>query len=276
VAELLLKQGADIHAASDGWNAMHIAAFLNNREMVDLFIAHGARPDIFAAAALGDSDCVRALLQKSPALVHQKGPDGATPLHVAGTVEVARLLLEAGANIEALDDFYHNTPAEYNSNNREVVRFLISQGANVKFHLACWIGDAHRVQRFLQEQPELAHMRKGNDRPEGESLPVTIAAIAGEAEIVGLLLDHGVDSSTYDEVRGATPLHFAALWGHLDTARVLVERGANVSAPAYNGSTPLAWAIRGEQEGWGKFNRDPDPPRHQEIIQLLRQHSAGE
>jgi hypothetical protein len=43
VVEWLIEQGADIHAQDDvGWDPVHLAAFLERQELVDLFLAHGA------------------------------------------------------------------------------------------------------------------------------------------------------------------------------------------------------------------------------------------
>ena len=53
----------------------------------------------------------------------------------------------------------------------------------------------------------------------------------GHAEIVQMLLDAGEDPSRYNPVgchSHSTPLHQAALAGHIDVVRLLVERGARL------------------------------------------------
>ncbi|WP_353289147.1 ankyrin repeat domain-containing protein [Wolbachia endosymbiont (group A) of Pogonocherus hispidulus] len=42
---------------------------------------------------------------------------------------------------------------------------------------------------------------------------------------------------------GATPLHFAAYYGHLDTAKFLVEKGANINVEDNYKNTPMGLAI---------------------------------
>ena len=73
-----------------------------------------------------------------------------------------------------------------------------------------------------------------------------LCAQHGYVEIAQLLLDAGADPNRYSPVGGhshATPLHQAALAGHEDVARLLVERGArgDIKDIHYN-ATPLEWA----------------------------------
>ena len=42
-------------------------------------------------------------------------------------------------------------------------------------------------------------------------------------------------------VEGQTCLHFAALWGHTEIARLLIQRGADVLTTNQYGATPLHW-----------------------------------
>jgi ankyrin repeat protein len=58
---------------------------------------------------------------------------------------------------------------------------------------------------------------------------------------------------------GATALHFAAMFGHSNIVRTLIEYGASVNACADNGSTPLHWAA-----GSG----------HTDTVLMLLQHGA--
>jgi hypothetical protein len=52
------------------------AAHMGRRDIAEYLIDHGARIDIFAAAMLGETGVVRALLDAHPALVDAKGPHG--------------------------------------------------------------------------------------------------------------------------------------------------------------------------------------------------------
>ena len=66
-------------------------------------------------------------------------------------------------------------------------------------------------------------------------------------EIVQLLLDGGESPDRYNPLlchAHSTPLHQAALAGHLDVVRVLVERGARLDIrDIFHHGTPLGWAL---------------------------------
>jgi uncharacterized protein len=67
--------------------------------------AQGAELDIFEAAALGETARVRQVLDEDPALANAFGADGFHPLGLAcffGHVDSARVLLEHGADVDAL------------------------------------------------------------------------------------------------------------------------------------------------------------------------------
>jgi ankyrin repeat protein len=78
---------------------------------------------------------------------------------------------------------------------------------------------------------------------------LAIAAQAGEAESVRLLLDAGEDPNRFNPpgTHGHTPPIHQAVWGgHLNVVRLLVERGArlDIRDRIYK-STPLGWARYG-------------------------------
>lgn len=75
------------------------------------------------------------------------------------------------------------------------------------------------------------------------------AIAAGDTAAVVALLDSGAAVNGRDEL-GRTPLHEAVWAGRADMVRLLIARGADVSAPhADGGSTPLDYAaVRGESE----------------------------
>ena len=59
---------------------------------------------------------------------------------------------------------------------------------------------------------------------------------------------------------GLTPLIWAAIQGHEEVVRVLLEQGANLEARNNNGDTALMWAsVMG----------------HKEVVELLLDHGAN-
>jgi len=68
-------------------------------------LASGPELDVFEAAAVGETERLRALVADDPELVAAWSEDGFTPLHLAayfGHVDGVRLLLEAGAEVGAV------------------------------------------------------------------------------------------------------------------------------------------------------------------------------
>ncbi len=81
----------------------------------------------------------------------------------------------------------------------------------------------------------------------------------------GKLLDEGVDVNTKFRY-GATALSYAADRGHLDVAKLLVDRGADVNArDTFYNATPLTWAV---SPAMGR------KPQHPDIVRLLLEHGA--
>ena len=96
----------------------------------------GATLDIFEASALGNVAELRNLLSDSPGLVNARREhcDG-TPLHAAReNVEAARLLIEFGANVNAIDgDKQKLMPLHGRAEHGdiEMVKLLLENGADV-------------------------------------------------------------------------------------------------------------------------------------------------
>lgn len=76
--------------------------------------------------------------------------------------------------------------------------------------------------------------------------PIWFAARAGQTSTVHLLLKSGARIDAGAGTEEWTTLGVAALWGHLDTMRILVDYGADVNAITYAENTALTWAA---QEG---------------------------
>ncbi|HEY1706974.1 MAG TPA: ankyrin repeat domain-containing protein [Rhizomicrobium sp.] len=80
------------------------------------------------AVIWGDVEAVRLLLEGG-ADVNARQADDMTPLHYTaipktGGAEVAKLLLEAGASLDIVDDLFCKTPLEYAAKRDEVAQVL--------------------------------------------------------------------------------------------------------------------------------------------------------
>jgi uncharacterized protein len=81
------------------------ALYRGDHERVDELLADEPDLDVFEAAAFGRTDRLRELLDEDASRANAFGADGFHPLGLAcffGNVEAARLLLERGADVNAL------------------------------------------------------------------------------------------------------------------------------------------------------------------------------
>jgi ankyrin repeat protein len=158
MVDVLLDAGADINARSQWW-AGSFGVLDHDGTLAEHLIARGARIDVHAAARLGKLERLEELLSVNSALVHARGGDGQTPLHFARSVEVARYLLDHGAEIDARDVDHESTPAQWMVRDRqEVARYLVDRGCHTDLLLAAALGDADRVSAHLAADPALVRI----------------------------------------------------------------------------------------------------------------------
>ncbi|MCE7981950.1 MAG: sigma-70 family RNA polymerase sigma factor [Caldilinea sp. CFX5] len=245
--EHLLSQGADINNKDpEGQRPLDLVLGVDSA-MVEFLLQRGAVIDIFAAATLGDLAQVRAFLTADPSLARAHGPEGATPLHLATTIELAQLLLDHGADINVPDHYTKRPPVGWGwgSKRDPIHRFLIEKGARVDtISLACRIGDVERVRTFLDTDPALLYTRTPtwDDHGEGATL-LHIAVSRNRYAVTQLLIERGADVNAKGGWWVVTPLHWAADNGHTEIVRLLIAHGADVNARTEeHGYTPLHWA----------------------------------
>src|ERR1700756_513555 len=86
------------------------ALYTGDRTRADELLAETPELTVFEAAATGDTDRLRQLLDDDPSLANAFGADGFHPLGLAcffGHVDAARLLLDRGADVNALSRNEH-------------------------------------------------------------------------------------------------------------------------------------------------------------------------
>jgi len=91
------------------------------------------------------------------------------------------------------------------------------------------------------------HKHDVDSRGFDNSTPLHMAALRGHEEVTRVLLDGGADVTAQDE-DGRTPLHAASGEGHLEVVRALLDHDAPTMAQDKDGSTPLHLALRVEDE----------------------------
>ena len=75
----------------------------------------------------------------------------------------------------------------------------------------------------------------------GDNTGLHWAAIQGHAEMARLLIDNGADLDIANSA-GETPLHWAAKEGQKEVLVIMIVHGANVNARTKSAWTPVRWA----------------------------------
>jgi ankyrin repeat protein len=123
--------------------------------------------EFFKAVASGDLQRVRELLTVSPSVVNAQDGEGATSLHYAafsGNQELARFLVEQGADVNARDDRFDATPAGW------AIEYLRGLGGFLAIEIEDMIlairqGDVGWVRRFLTRMPAFAVCKDSSGKP---------------------------------------------------------------------------------------------------------------
>jgi ankyrin repeat protein len=117
----------------------------------------------------------------------------------------------------------------------KIAELLIASGIKLDIFEASATGTTARVRELLKKKPDLVNRFS----PDGFT-PLGLASFFGHLETVRLLLDKGgkIDIPSNNLLR-AVPLRSASVAGHLEVAKLLINRGANVNAVGEGGETPL-------------------------------------
>jgi uncharacterized protein len=184
--EWLLAHGADpeLTGAWPAVRAIIVAAFTGEPAYVDVLKRAGARLDVFAYAALGDAKRVTTLAGKDATVATARDAGGVTALQCCagsrlgranrkiakGLFETARVLLEAGANVnETVRSWGHDVDAmnfAIGSGQADVITLLLDHGADPTATLpaAVWRQDYETAELLLACGAEIDRATDG-DRP---------------------------------------------------------------------------------------------------------------
>lgn len=127
----------------------------------------------------------------------------------------------------------------------EAVRFLLARQPELTLHEACASGVQARAESILLDVPRMIDAHS----PDGFT-PLSLACFFGHVELAKWLINRGanLDLAATNPMQ-VSPMHAAAAGRHLEIARALLEGGANPNARQQGGFTPLhAAAQNGDAE----------------------------
>ncbi len=269
----------------------------------------------------GDGAALSRLLRANPELVRSRStsPHRSTLLHYVSAngvedvlqktpkniVEIAKLLLDAGADVNAESDAYggHSTALNLTAtschpenagvqielmtlllergarigdsdvnaclhNGRgAAAEFLAARGGTLDLEAAAGVGRLDLVERWFAADGGLKPPATRDQMADGFAW----ACEYGRTSVVAYLLDRGIRADETLRQYGQTGLHWAAYGGHASTVRLLLERGAPLETRdnTYHG-TPLAWALH----QWRSMAEGARPEHYYEVVALLARAGA--
>ncbi|KAM6994767.1 B-cell lymphoma 3 protein homolog [Tautogolabrus adspersus] len=186
---LLARRSLDIY--NNLWQTpLHLAVITQQANMVEALLSAGADPaalDRNGQTALhlcceyNQRDCLSVVLSRSSSstCLEIRNFEGLSPLHLAvlrGNKDLARMLLDGGADINAMDVKSGQSPVMHavESSNADMVHFLIERGCDVNsqsysgntaLHGACGRGQVDTVRLLLKSGADSSLKNYHNDTP---------------------------------------------------------------------------------------------------------------
>lgn len=264
-AKQLLEKGADPHGKVRGEDAHAFgrAAESGLFELVELMLERGADAScstcsknwgspLHLALRRGHGDVARLLLERGADVQARDRVKQETVLHTAcdfGYFEIVEELLERGASVDERDEF--GVSPLHDAHDVEIAQLLVAKGADV--HAVCTEGRTPVFFAARRDEGELFDyfVEQGADlghlENDGGTLLHAACAGRGSLDLVRRLLDHGLAASAATTT-GWTALHYCAVEGFAAAVPLLVSAGANVDALASDGEigglTPLLISAR--------------------------------
>jgi ankyrin repeat protein len=233
VVQLLLRHGANPNAIDNGSRTIYEPVLLkaadkDNKEIIQALLSHGAEVNIrdtngntalMNASNLGNGKAVQTLINNG-ANVNLKNRFGNSALLMVSTIEIADMLIEAGANaLDILPRFWKtplSTPLE-----KELFLIVAKNDFDKLKKL--------NAEKLLTKDPEA----------QGQLL-LNLAITFGRINMVEWLLDHGANANT-GNANGIKPLHLAVLMPTLKpekqikVIKLLLNKQANINDNSYPG-----------------------------------------
>ena len=217
-----------------------------------LLAAQVAAGEIHDAIRGGDLAAVQRLVANDKSLLTAKESDGSTPLHVAaraGNIEIAKLLLDAGADIKAGDN--ENSNALHLAavgGQREMIDFLLARGMDVNsaddngmttILFAVGFNHADLVPYLVSKGARI------DCRTTGGTTLMHQAAYRGNLDLIKYLVSEKQPVSPGRDQWGNTPLIGAAARGRKEAVEYLLASGADPNETSADGQSVLVAAAEG-------------------------------
>ena len=262
IVEALLEKGAKADSADPVFDQtpLMVAARTGSADIVRLLLARGARVD--AQTRTGKVPAFRLpgsnSGSKGQGIVRggwpERGerdsiPGAKTPLLYAtrdGRLEVAQLLVQAGADIEKADAD-GVTPLLMSILNGQVpvARYLLDHGANVR--ATDWYGQTPLFAAVDLRNLDVTGPTRDNGVDRAAALQLVQALLDRSPDVNARTREYPpqrrwitrLGSLSWVDFTGQTPFLRAALAGDVTVMRLLLEHGADANIATFNGTTPL-------------------------------------
>jgi hypothetical protein len=233
-------------------------------------------PMLLTAVRRGRFDDVKTLYHEGADINFQDAfSNHDTPLHMAlkfGHFEIARYLIQNGANVNAYDAL-RTTPLHValKLGRSEIAQYLIEKGADANardaldttpLHIAVVGNNIKIVEVLLNGGADL----EAHTGTLGETL-LHLAARQNFSTIIEFLIDKGANIEARCNFSDETPLHVAACQGHLATVKSLLEKGADLRALTRFSETPLDSVKK--IRGYSTYTRQEQQKNQDEVIKYL-------
>jgi ankyrin repeat protein len=248
IAGYLLDHGAEIDARDvdhESTAAQYMVGHGPRRpEVARYLIARGAQADILMAAALGDLELVRSLLDENPASVWVSVSEKNFPKRdprSGGHIYIFSFGWSRTAHMLA-HEFGH----------QEVFRLLMQRSSlSLRFAQACEAGEEALADDVLKKHPDVI-----TTMPAKVDRLILGAAFRRNTRAVEMMLNAGWPAAVFGDY-GQTPLHWAAFHGNAEMIRILLTHLAPLEAEEQQfKGTPLGWALRGSEHSWHRDKGD--------------------
>ncbi len=196
-------------------------------------------PQLLAAAASGDINTIRVAIQEKGDL-NQADELGRTALYLAareGRLEVVRLLLEAGASVDAACRLDLEAEAQDDRQQGGSLAEALERSKQVKRGRG-WFEIRYPESATLDEE-----VRRGFQPKWTQHTPLHAAIRRRHKEVVQTLIQAGADvnARSYQVLCSLTPLMLAVGTRQPEMVRLLLESGADPNATDFDPSRSLEW-----------------------------------